>query len=101
MLGTVRSRIASSRNVLDRFKLFKVGDEYIEGVSESVLALRHKLDFLYGEKLICKAAYVVDMHMRDEDRAHSFEINSDFGCRKGAVLTRIEEVVSVGYLKEN
>jgi hypothetical protein len=101
VLVCVKKKTSTRRNLLDCLKFIYVGEEYFERVIVYKRFFLSAYKLVKAEKQVCKSANVVDMHMRDKDRAHSFKINSDFGCRKGAVLTRIEEVVSVGYLKEN
>ena len=62
-------------------ELFKVGDENIVAVTVDMLGLFDPRDLIYCENEVGESADVVDVHMRNEHRADTLNINSCGVCR--------------------
>ena len=84
---------------LDCGELFKVGNENIVRVTVDVLGLFDPRDLVDGENEVGKSADVVDVHVRDENRADTLNVDSRRICRVRAVLARVEPIIFAVYLK--
>lgn len=84
---------------LDRGELLEVGNENIVAVRVDMLGLFDARDLVDGENEVGKSADVVDVHMRNEDRADALNVDSRGVSRVRSVFSRIEPIIYSVYFK--
>ena len=84
---------------LDCGELFKVGDENIIRMRVDMLGFSYARDLINGENEVGKSADVVDVHVRDENRANALNVDARRICRVRAVFARVEPIIYAVYLK--